>query len=147
MKKLRPIQYLALITVLIIGNSVQASDIRQEVKLPEMMRNHMLSNMRDHLLALQEITYYLASQQYDKAADVAENRLGMSSLNSHGASHMGKFMPKEMGVIGTSMHKAASRFALAAKDAELEDDMHKAFLALSEVMEQCVACHAGYKVQ
>lgn len=125
---------------------VFASDDRQFVQLPDMMREHMLGNMRDHLLVLEEITRYLANQQYDLAADVAEKRLGMSSLESHGASHMKKFMPEEMAAIGTNMHRAASRFALAARDAELEGGLNKAFAALSEVMQQCVACHASFKV-
>lgn len=123
-----------------------ADDGRQTVKLPDMMREHMLGNMRDHLLALEEITRHLASQNYDEASEIAENRLGMSSLELHGASHMGKFLPKEMGAIGTNMHRAASRFALAAKDAEIDGGLNKAFSALSEVMQQCVACHSGYKV-
>ena len=125
---------------------VVADDGRHFVELPDMMREHMLANMRDHLLALEEITRSLANQEYEKASEIAENRLGMSSLELHGASHMGKFMPKEMGEIGTNMHRAASKFALAAKDAELEGGLNKAFSALSEVMQQCVACHSGYKV-
>ena len=133
-------------TLCLLFGPVAADDGRVTVKLPEMMREHMLSNMRDHLLALEEITRFLAGQQYDEAADVAESRLGMSSLELHGASRMGKFMPKEMGAIGTNMHRAASRFALAAKDAEIEGGLNKAFAALSEVMQQCVACHSGYKV-
>ena len=141
-----PIRFLSVVIILFLFTSVDASDDRVSVQLPEMMRGHMLSNMRDHLLALEEITRYLANQQYDKASEVAENRLGMSSMALHGASHMGKFMPKEMSAIGTSMHRAASRFALAAKDAELEGGLNKAFSALSEVMQQCVACHSGYKV-
>jgi len=141
-----PVRFLTAVITLFLFNPVQADDGRQTVELPDMMREHMLSNMRDHLLALEEITRYLANQQYDEAAEVAENRLGMSSMGSHGASHLGKFMPKEMGAIGTNMHRAASRFALAATDAELEGGLNKAFSALSEVMQQCVACHAGYKV-
>ena len=78
-------------------NPALADDGRQTVQLPDMMREHMLSNMRDHLLALEEITRSLANQQYDEAAEIAENRLGMSSMSLHGASHLGKFMPKEMG--------------------------------------------------
>jgi hypothetical protein len=96
-------------------NVVQANADRQMVQLPEMMREHLLSNMRDHLLALEEITRLLASEQYDEAAQVAESRLGLSSLESHGASHMNRFFPKEMGQIGMEMHRAASRFALAAE--------------------------------
>jgi len=123
-----------------------ASDSRLKVDFPPMMREHMLSNMRDHLLALQEITHNLSIKQFDKAAEVAEQRLGMSSMNSHGASHMGKIMPKEMSMIGTNMHKAASQFAVTAKDAEIDGGLEKAFAALSQVMKQCVACHSAYKV-
>jgi len=141
-----PIRFFTAAMILCLSASLQAEDGRQAVQLPDMMREHMLSNMRDHLLALEEITRYLASNQYDEAAEVAENRLGMSSMALHGASHLGKFMPKEMGAIGTNMHRAASRFAVAAKDAELEGGLSKAFSALSEVMQQCVACHAKYKV-
>lgn len=125
----------------------QAKDDRQMVELPDMMVEHMLSNMRDHLLALEEITRKLSTQDYDAAAEIAENRLGMSSLKSHGASHMAKFMPEGMRAIGTNMHRAASRFALAAKDAELEGGLNKAFAALSQVMQQCVACHAAFRVR
>jgi hypothetical protein len=123
-----------------------AADKRTYVELPPMMQSHMMANMRDHLLALQTITQLLADQQYEQAAETAEQRLGMSSLELHGASHMGKFMPKAMGAIGTSMHQAASRFAVVARDAEVDGGLGKAFGALSEVMAQCVACHEGYKI-
>ncbi len=132
----------------LIGASLSASaaDQRQFVQLPEMMRDHMMHNMRDHLLALQTITRQLSDGEYDAAADTAEQRLGMSSLKSHGASHMAPYMPKGMQAAGTAMHHAASRFAIAARNAELEGGLAKAFGALSEVMAACVACHTAYRV-
>jgi len=123
-----------------------AKDARQRVDMPDKMREHMLSNMRGHLVALQTITRQLAENRYDEAADVAETHLGMTSLQTHGASHMAKFMPKEMSDTGTAMHRAASRFAVAARDAAVDGGLDKAFAALSEVMQQCVACHAAYRV-
>jgi len=123
-----------------------AEDARIQVDLPPMMQEHMMANMRDHLSALQNITQQLSTQQFDAAADTAEQRLGMSSMDIHGASHMGKLMPKEMAIIGTNMHHAASRFALAARDAEIEGGLEKAFGALSDVMQECVACHTAYKI-
>ncbi len=123
-----------------------ASDTRIQVDFPPKMQKHMMANMRDHLLALQTITQQLSLQQFDAAADTAEHRLGMSAMDSHGSSHMGKLMPKEMAIIGTNMHHAASRFAIAARDAEIDGGLEKAFGALSEVMLQCVACHTGFKV-
>ena len=139
-------QLLLAFVIFLILPSAFAQDNRIKVEMPPMMRQHMLSNMRDHLLALEQITRALANREYDKAAEIAEQRLGMSSMDDHGAAHMGKVMPREMGKIGTNMHKAASRFAIAARDAELEGGLNAAFSALSAVMQQCVACHAGYKV-
>lgn len=127
----------------LIFSSVQAGeDSRQLVELPEMMQQHMLSNMRDHLAAINEILNHLANEEFDQAAHVAESRLGMSSLKSHGASHMGKFMPKGMRQAGQNMHKAASRFALKAEEGEALP----AYKVLSEVTSTCVTCHTGYRI-
>lgn len=97
---------------LISFNASAEDDKRKLVEMPKMMQQHQLANMRDHLKAIDEILMNMGKGELDKAADIAEARLGMSSLSLHGASHMAKVIPKEMGAIGTSMHKAASRFAL-----------------------------------
>jgi hypothetical protein len=123
-------------------SAVADQDTRTKVDFPAMMKTHMLGNMRDHLLALHEIQVALAKGELDKAGDIAENRIGMSSLISHNASHMAPFMPKGMQAIGTEMHHAASRFAMTAK----EGDLPRALEGLSKVTEQCVACHMGYRV-
>lgn len=69
-------------------------DTRIKVDFPDMMKTHMLGNMRDHLLALHEIQLALAKGDLSRAGDIAETRIGMSSLISHNASHMAPFMPK-----------------------------------------------------
>ncbi len=119
-----------------------SNDARVAVELPQMMQEHMMSNMRDHLAAIDEILVYLGNGELDKAAETAEYRLGMSSLESHGASHMAGFMPQGMRLAGTSMHRAASRFALKAQEGEVLS----AYRALSEITSACVACHSGYRV-
>lgn len=95
------------------------ADTRQLVKLPEALRSHTLSNMRDHLLALGKIQEALARSQFDQAADIAEQRLGMSSLKLHGAHEVTKFMPNGMQDAGTAMHRAASQFVTVTKDASV----------------------------
>ena len=137
---------LLLASLIMLSPAGRAEDSRELVELPDMMRDHMLHNMRDHLLALQTITRQLSLGEYTAAADTAEQRLGMSSLQSHGAAHMAPFMPEGMQATGTAMHRAASRFALAARNAEVDGGLEKAFGALSEVMGQCVACHSGYRI-
>jgi hypothetical protein len=122
-------------------------DTRVAIDMPAMMRTHMLASMRDHLTAIQEIQSSLAAGEYDVAADIAEKRLGMSSLQSHGASHMAGFMPKGMQETGTAMHQAASRFAVTAQEAAVTHDLPRALDALSKVTMNCVACHAGYRLK
>lgn len=123
--------------------SIADTDSRQLVQLPEMMQQHMMSNMRDHLAAINEILLNLSSGEMDQAAEIAEQRLGMSSLQSHGANHMAKFMPQAMRDAGTSMHQAASRFSVIAQEGELLP----AYKMLSEVTSACVACHTGYRIR
>ena len=137
--------HLAAIICLVLTSSMStaADDARQLVQLPDMMQQHMLSNMRNHLEAINEILATMGNGQLDKAADIAEQRLGMSSLELHGASHLAEFMPEEMRNAGTRMHKAASRFALKAQEGELLP----AYKVLAEVTSACVTCHAAYRVR
>jgi cytochrome c556 len=129
------------------STALAAPDTRVAVELPPPMRAHMLANMRDHLAALHEIQATLARDENRRAAAIAEQRLGMSSLDSHGAGHMAPHMPKPMQDIGTAMHRAASRFARVAEEAGVRRDLRPALQALSEVTQQCVACHAGYRLK
>lgn len=118
-------------------------DTRQMIKLPEMMQEHMLVNMRHHLESIDLILMQLSAGELDKAADTAEQNLGMSSLDKHGAEHLAQFMPEAMRKTGTGMHRAASRFALKAQ----EGDALSAYAALQEVTAGCVACHAAYRIR
>jgi hypothetical protein len=121
-------------------------DPRELVVLPPMMREHMLANMRDHLLAIAEIQDALATGEFDRAAEVAEERIGMSSLASHGAAHMAPYLPQPMQAIGTGMHRAASRFALIAQEVSVDGDLARAVKSLSGITRQCIACHAAYRI-
>jgi hypothetical protein len=122
-------------------------DPRERVRFPPEVRHHTLANMRDHLTALQEIDEALGRADYQAAGKLAEERLGMSSMERHGAHQMAKFMPDGMQKIGTEMHHAASRFAIEAQTAAATGDVRPALAALGQVMHQCVACHTSYRVQ
>jgi hypothetical protein len=131
------------------GHARQAAapgDKRQLVEFPQQLRSHTLTNMRDHLAALGEMQDALAQGQFDRAADVAEQRLGMSSLRTHGAHEVARYMPQGMQDAGTAMHRSASQFATIAKDASVTGDLRPALAALARVNQTCVACHAGYRL-
>jgi cytochrome c556 len=68
-------------------------------------------------------------------------------MELHGTHEVGQYMPKAMAAIGTKMHHSASRFAVAASDAAVADDVKPALAALSDVVRQCVACHSGFRLQ
>ena len=129
------------------GAHATVSDTRVAVPLPPSLATHMLANMRDHLLALQEINDALARADYDSAARIAEVRLGMTSLRQHGAHEVAPHMPQAMQEAGTAMHRAASRFAIAAQNAGVTGDVKQALGALGDVMRTCVGCHAGFRLQ
>ncbi|MDR3391273.1 MAG: hypothetical protein P4L77_06000 [Sulfuriferula sp.] len=117
-------------------------DARQQISMPDMMKKHMLAQMRDHLLALHEIQVAMARGDMDKASDIAETRLGVSSMPAQMQQQMAPYMPQAMRMIGMEMHKSASRFARTAT----EGDTLRALDSLSTVTQQCVACHAAYRV-
>ncbi len=129
------------------GHSAAATDTRIQVEFPPALVDHTLANMRDHLMALWEVSDALSRGQNDRAAKVAEERLGMSSLRLHGAQEVAKYMPQGMQDAGTTMHRAASRFAIEAQNADVTGNLKPALGALSEVMSACVACHAGYRLK
>lgn len=121
-------------------------DTRELVHFPPQLLEHEMANMRDHLITLSRIQAYLSKKEFDKAGELAEKRLGMSSFGLHGAHEVAPYMPKGMQDAGTAMHHAASRFAIATQKAAIDGDVAEALGALNEVTQACVACHAAYRL-
>src|SRR6476469_7318168 len=124
-----------------------AHNDREFVRFPPALVEHTFANMRDHLQALHEIQLHLGMGHTDIAADIAESRLGMSSLGLHGAAEVAKYMPQGMQDAGTAMHRAASRLAMAAQDSGVTGDSKPVFSGLADLTAQCGGCHAGYRLQ
>jgi len=130
-----------------IAARAHAPDTRQAVRFPQPLRDHTLANMRDHLATLQEIQDAMARGAWDAASHLAEHRLGLSSLEAHGAPDVAPHMPGGMQQAGMAMHKAASRFAIEAANTGATGDAKPAIAALSTLTAQCVACHAAYRLE
>lgn len=120
-------------------------DLREFISMPDEARRLMRQDMLDHLAALNEINGYLAENNPVAAAEVAETRMGMSSMGRHRASGMGpgRYMPMEMRNIGRGMHASASAFSRAAR----RGDMKGAYQALEKMTGSCVACHYSYRTR
>ena len=52
-----------------------------------------------------------------------------------------------MQAAGAALHRHASRYAVAARDAAATGDVGPALAALASTTAQCVACHAGYRIE
>jgi hypothetical protein len=123
---------------------------RKLVKFPEMTQKHMLANMRAHLRAMKEIMNALSTGEAEKAGQIAENRLGISSMDRRGASQITPYMPPAMRSLETKMRRAASRFALAASDYELAPSHRtsmKMFGELEEITKNCNGCHNSFRIR
>ncbi len=103
--------------------------------------------MRDHLLAISQIQEAIGKGNYNKASEIAENRLGQTALKTHGAYENSKYMPKGMQEIGSTMHRNASKFAIEIQNSSATEDIKPAMIALSKITEACIACHASYKLK
>ena len=140
---------LATAMLIAMSGTAQAQDARELVRLPMPMQEHMLANMRDHLATLNAIVGDVAGGEFDQAAKLAEDRLGMSSLGLHGAAHMAPFMPQPMQDLGSAMHHAASRLAIVLQNTSVSptvETMRDVSRALNEVMTACTSCHSRYRI-
>jgi hypothetical protein len=138
-------------------------DGRELVQFPPPMHDHMLGNMRDHVETLNRILAALGAKDFQGAATVAVEHLGLDSPSAaackprpEGVSApapssmdamMAQFMPEQMRAVGLSMHTAATEFAIVTQRAAATQDATAAIEALSRVTQNCVACHAAYRLR
>jgi hypothetical protein len=116
-------------------------DTRVPVPLLPMMANHQKQNMRDHLVAVQEITTALAVDDFI-GVEKAAGRIGFSEQMGQMCTHMG------MGAPGftdqaLAFHHAADRIAEAARNR----DHARVTAELGATLQVCTACHAAWKQQ
>ena len=128
-----------------IAEEPSGSDLRQLVSMPEQTRQIMREEMLSNLSALNEIISYLSSNNLDAAADVAETKMGKSSMGKHKGTAVGpgRYIPPEMRNIGWGMHDAATELSQVAK----KGDLTGAYSALQKVTASCVACHYSYRTR
>lgn len=121
------------------------ADTRRLISMPEPAQQLLRKDMIDHLVALNQILAHLSAAETQKASELAETRLGKSSMGRHRGTGMGpgRFMPPEMHQLGIAMHESASEFAATVENGKAAD----AYAALQRVTSSCVACHLGFRVR
>lgn len=124
------------------AEAISRADDRQVANFPPPIKQALKQRMRENLAYVQEIQTALATADFTRAAEVAEYKLGLSSLGPHNA-RQAPYMPAAMRHLGMGMHSAASRFAVVAQ----EGDIQRALEGLAELTAHCVACHATYRAK
>ena len=126
---------------LIQGAVEQANDGRLSLQLEAAERDLVLGEMRQFLQAVQQITEAVSNEQVEKAAKSARS-VGMGAQQGVPGSLMAK-LPLEFKKLGFDTH---SRFDQLALDAEELGDPGHTLQQLAELMRNCVACHAAYRI-
>jgi hypothetical protein len=106
-----------------------------------MMANHQKQNMREHLVAVQQIVAAVGANDF-AAIEKAASRLGYSEQMGQMCTHMGAGAPgfTEQAV---AFHHTADGIGAAAR----AQDQAAVLLALDQTMRACTSCHATFKQQ
>jgi hypothetical protein len=115
-------------------------DKRTPLKVPPMMKDHMRSNMRDHLAAVNETAKLIGAGNFQAASSVIHDRLGTNEEMTRMCGMFGNETYKEMGL---AMHTSADVLSAEIKS----KDMGKIMKALSGTLEKCVACHDTFRLE
>jgi ABC-type transporter Mla MlaB component len=114
-------------------------DTRAPVPLLPMMANHQKQNMRDHLVAVQEIVAALATDDF-ASVERSAGRIGFSEHMGQMCTHMGAgapgFTPQAL-----AFHRTADRITAAAR----ERDRARVLVELGATLRTCTACHEAWK--
>lgn len=116
-------------------------DTRAPVPLLPMMAQHQKQNMRDHLLAVQEIVTGLAAGDF-AGVERAAARMGYSEQMGAMCTHMGAGAAG-FGAQAIAFHRTADGIAAAARDRDAE----RVLATLGTTLATCTACHAAWKQQ
>lgn len=152
---MRSLKLTALASALAIVGSYSAiagdnEDPRTKIELPDNIEKKMLVNMRDHIGALDDIIQAVQAGEYEKAEDVAESRLGWSSLVRRGDQEVANHWAKPMQKMADQMYRSASNFVIVSQNASVEDSKEgyqNVLAALGEVTSACRSCHEAYRVR
>jgi len=123
------------------AETLDQMDKRAPVPLLPMMANHQKQNMREHLVAVQEIVAALATDDYG-AIEKAAGKIGFSDQMGQMCNHMGAGAPgfTEQAL---AFHHTADRIGEAAK----AKDRTRVLTELGVTMQACTSCHAAWKQQ
>lgn len=124
------------------GSTRQSTDNRLAIQVTAGEKDMVLAEMRAFLASVQQITHGVSSKDMQLIATSART-VGLVAQQGMPGSLMGK-LPLEFKQLGRNTHE---QFDLLALDAEQLEDAEHSLSQLGALMQNCVACHAAYRLE
>lgn len=151
MSKLSLSIIVALLLVIILGaykfifqgnvSEIKSDDGRTAIVLLPSEKDLILDEMRAFLSASQQIIQAVSQDDMQKVV-VAAKKVGMAAQEEVPGSLVGK-LPMTFKKLGFDTHTKFDELAMDAGDME---DKEQTIKLLAELMQNCVACHAAYRL-
>ncbi len=127
---------------LIQGSVVESTDGRLAIQLEASERDLILHEMRTFLATIQQVTQGISEDNMELIAESAR-KVGSAAQSEVPGTLVGK-LPMEFKQLGFDTHTKFDQLAMDAED--LGDGSH-ALGQLSTLIQNCVSCHAAYRIE
>ncbi|RLA26360.1 MAG: hypothetical protein DRR06_13355 [Gammaproteobacteria bacterium] len=127
---------------LVQGSVVESTDGRLAIQLRASERDLILHEMRTFLATIQQVTQGISEDNMDRIAESAR-KVGSGARSEVPGTLVGK-LPMEFKQLGFDTHKKFDQLAMDAED--LGDGSHT-LGQLSTLIQNCVSCHAAYRIE
>jgi len=134
-----------LVFLFVHGNTSASSDGRIAVHVNAAEKDLILREMRMLLTSLNEVTTYVAGENYGEAAKSAA-KVGTAMENAAEAGHPALIakLPMELKRLGFATHEDMDQLsALLMNGSSQREVLSK----MSETTSKCVACHSVYRLE
>lgn len=119
-------------------HAMSMMDTRTSLGLPEEMKQHQLSNMREHLEAVNSVISLMSENKFEDASKIAHSKLGSTPEMLKMCRMMGN---ENFTALGLAFHKSGDDLGNVLKT----KDVNASLRALNKTMQYCVECHATYR--
>jgi hypothetical protein len=126
----------------VLGSVTTTSDGRAAIALNEGERDLVLAEMRAFLISVQQINRGVSENDVALVAEYAR-KAGRAAQANVPATLMAR-LPLGFKTMGLDTHQAFDQLAM---DAEEFGDRDQVLSSLTTLMNNCVACHAAYRIE
>ncbi|MBT8439862.1 MAG: hypothetical protein KJO91_09055 [Gammaproteobacteria bacterium] len=124
------------------AHAIAEEDTRKIIQLSPSHRAIVLTEMRQFLAGLQQISQALSSDDMETVTRVARS-LG-TTMSQHMPTGLKQALPQDFRKLGHSVHSSFDQIAL---DAESLGDGSHTLSQLAQTISGCVSCHSRYQIR